>query len=183
MPEVPPWSEFPMTICRDLFGFAKSSYSAIELRNVFYSNVATHQGSLLVYTDVSKEGENVSFAVSSPSQSVERKISPYASILMAELLAIKDAITIASQTQHNNITIISDTRNSIEAIFKFNNKHPLVNDILGTVYATNKLYCFCWIHSHVVIAEHNADDVMAKAAAQSATHTDISLTKNRIQKC
>ena len=35
-----------MTMCIDLFGFTKSSYSAIALRNVFYQHVATHQESL-----------------------------------------------------------------------------------------------------------------------------------------
>ena len=38
-----------MTMSKDLFKFTKSSYSAIELRNVFYQHVATHQGSLDIH--------------------------------------------------------------------------------------------------------------------------------------
>ena len=37
--------------------------------------------------------------------------------------------------------------------------------LLNTIYAENKSYCFCWIPSHVGIAEHDTVDVMAKTAA------------------
>ena len=91
-----------------------------------------------------------------------RAIQPHLSIYTAELLAISDAITYAT----DQYTIFTDSKSSIQSLMNHNSKHPIIRKIHTNIVKHRKKITMCWVPSHVGIHGNEKADEMARAAVQ-----------------
>jgi ribonuclease HI len=128
----------------------------------------SHQRS--IFTDGSKDAGSVGCAAVKGDALIVRKLPPQSSIFTAELFAILDAITIASNDDAQSFAIFSDSKSALQALQIYNNNHPIVQQInrwLIRLHSRHKDIQLCWVPSHVGIAGNERADEAAKQAANS----------------
>ena len=92
-----------------------------------------------------------------------------ASILSAEIHAIEMATNIIAEVNGIKFVVFSDSYNTLKCIEDAETQHPIARKIIHNIdrlqRETGKLVHMCWIPSHVEIADNEAADKAAVAAA------------------
>ena len=172
-----PWMLSNLDVCGDIIKNAKRDIPENRLKNLFTCHLQSHmENQLLIYTDGSKTNTGVAFSVAGYQQggiirTEARKIPPEASIFTAELYAILLAVRKGAKTTYNYVTIVSDSKSSIQAINQIPSKNPIVNLIQEKIYQSEKNFNLCWVPSHVGIPGNE----LADRAAQEATKRNASI--------
>ena len=71
-------------------------------------------------------------------------------------------------TPENIITIVSDSKSSIQALSSPQSKNPLINKTRSICYKTGKKYQLCWVPSHVGITGNEQADRLANRATKNS---------------
>ena len=100
----------------------------------------------------------------------EFKLPEMSSIYTAELTAIYKALNFAVERNEQTVNIISDSRSAIQAMEKYCDKNPIIQDIHSLI-ATNhtKTFYFCWVPSHVGVPGNELVDDLARQSAENGT--------------
>ena len=144
-------------------------------------HIKAHRTTEIYYTDGSKNTDGTAYAYHHRTHNQKTRISNYASIYTAELLAIKDVITKATITNTNKALILTDSLSAIDGINKMLNKHPIITQILDLIQQSSIELTICWVPSHSGIQGNEIADKLAKEAITIETITNISLPQNDIK--
>ena len=171
LPETPPWIINNIKICADIIQHAKRKISEPVLKMIFTNHINTHQTNqdeTILYTDGSKTADGTAFAVvrMRPPLKEARKMHHTASVFTAELTAMLCAVIKSRAFSEKSVTIISDSKSSIQAIASLQSKNPLAIEIRTQCYETDKTFHFCWVPSHVDIRGNEHADKLAKDATK-----------------
>jgi kelch-like protein 2/3 len=154
----------------------KDKMSNLNLCRLFTGHIATdHSDHNHIFTDGSKDADNVGCATISGVETLSRKLNPQSTIFTAELYAILDAMNFIDSSDTTNHTIFSDSQSAIQAIQLYNNNHPIVMEIntwLIRLSSRHKIIRLCWVPSHIGIPGNEAADTAAKAASTSDNAID-----------
>ena len=133
------------------------------------------------YTDGSVMESKVAAAAVHKDISTQLRLNDGASILQAELVAIREAIYIATRANYNTACILSNSKAAIQAIDSIHphdNKH-LIKSIHEAVRQLHTPPVIAWIPSHIGIPGNESADLAAKDALNRA-HPDVYIsTSNR----
>ena len=184
--EYAPWTVTNVAACDDLIRNAKHTIPEKTLKLIFNSHLRTHMdGQLLVYTDGSKTTDGVAFAIvgfqrSEIFSAESRKIRNEASIFAAELYAILLAVQKSTKLDIYEITIISDSKSSIQAITNTHSKNPIVNLIKEKIHESGKRFKLCWVPSHIGVHGNELADKLAREGTKKEVSTNIPILKGDI---
>ena len=186
--ECAPWMVTDVAACGDLIENSTKDIPESALKLIFNSHLQTHMdGQPLVYTDGSKTNDGVAFATVRYQQrrvfvAESRKIRNEASIFTAELYAILLAVQKLKNLANNNeVTIITDSKSSIQAIENTYSKNPMVNLIKERIYEAKKRFQLCWVPSHVGVTGNELADKLAREATKKTTCSNLPILKGDMQ--
>jgi len=142
---------------------------------------------LAIYTDGSlcQQTQKAACGIYVPKENIETSwsLSSTTSILTAELTAIWKALTSFWQSEYELISIITDSRSSIQVIKNYRtSSSPLVSAIVEEIYGYNSAGTkveFIWIPSHCKIGGNERADRLAQ---QGLTAPTAGTYKNKINK-
>jgi len=167
----PVWRVRHDLVCEGVKSPSKNNIQANHLKALFIDHQRTcHSNEYHIYTDGSKNNENVGSAAVSADARILRRLCGTSSIFTAELRALHDALVIASNSAALKITIFSDSKSVLQALQIHNNNHPIVSEIVHWLLLLsdrNKDISFCWVPSHVDIDGNETADACAREAANS----------------
>ena len=152
------------------------------------SNLDTEWSGISIFTDGSKDGDNVgaSYVLYSNNEETTAKkfkLGRCCSVFQAELLAIKQALlwvincystrhisgaSIRSGQQPEVIKLFSDSQSAVIAISDRNSPNVIVNEILTIIQeieARNLVVYIAWIKAHFGITGNERADQLAKEAS------------------
>ena len=184
--EDPPWKTDNIYVCEDIIRNAKRSIPENTLKMIFTNHLQSHmEDNLLIYTDGSKTKDGTAFSIVGYEQNrllaaEVRKLRDCTSIFSAELYAILLAVRKSQRAHHQDITIVSDSKSSIQAISQLFSKNPLVTLIQEQIQKTNKRYHLCWVPSHVGVSGNERADRAANDATKCNSHLEVSIPKGDI---
>lgn len=181
VPESPPWHIDGVGVCQEMMANRKGDTPHHILKNMFEDHLQEHSESLIVYTDGSKSEDGVGFACYSSRTTSQRHIPSGASNYTAELLAIMEAINLSSNEPFDNITIVTDSKSSIQAIASLNYQHPIVNSIRHSIITGQKRITLCWVPSHVGVLGNERADELARNSIGTLPISHVSLPRSDIK--
>ena len=181
IPASPPWMEGDLSICTELDNVQKNQYPEAALRRIFSNHLLDHRNSKILYTDGSKTENGVAFAVVGDGDAVSHRISGLASVFTAELLAILQAVKQARTDYTESVTIITDSKSSIQAITKLYQSNPIVNQIKNEIYDSKKSVKLCWVPSHIGVGGNEEADLKAREATCHPDITQIPLPRSDLK--
>lgn len=168
---IPIWQIDNSIICNTFKCGKKSDYNTADIRSCFLDHQQmSHHEETHIYTDGSKDRNEVECAAVCGDYSILRKLPPQSSIFTAELRAIVDALIIISNSAPNNFVIFSDSKSVLQAIDLYNNHHPIVRKIntrIVRLAARQKNIKLCWVPGHINVEGNETADVKAREAAKS----------------
>ena len=173
--EFPPWIISEPNICKKLF--IKKNLSNEEIRARFMEHDRIHANSIKLYTDASKSPNGVACAVVAKDLVRSGRISDYASIFTAEMVAIEKALEEVYYMPGAIFTNYTDSYSSLTAIKQMNSSNPILNKILKWLHCIeckSKEVKFCWVPAHVgVIGNEAADEEAKKAVLEDVSYKKI----------
>lgn len=179
----PSWSYPPVKIC-PFIQMGKTNQLATDLKNKFLEHRDIHNSNHH-YTDGSKSGEGVGFAVVSPNKIIKGRLTAEASVFSAELYALREAISnILKDSTAANHTIFSDSQSALMSLTSGATRSPLVESVRRKYHQAldkNLNLELCWVPSHTDIAGNEKADAVAKEATtlreahswRAIPHTDM----------
>ena len=180
-PRCPPWEIGNIDICTEMYQYQKGNTSDDVLRTCFLEHLEGHSHNYQIFTDGSKTSEGVSFSVASNTTSISHRIKGENSIFTAELYAIKEAVMHANSTPHVSITIITDSKSSIQALAKPFSENPIVKNIHKMLHSNGKLFSLCWVPSHVGVPGNEKADRLARAAISNPQVLQTPITRDDLK--
>ena len=177
IPKLAPWIKPPINFCFHMEEFPKKDISTTEIKAQFLRH--QHQTDIDIYTDGSKtknervgSGLAILYEADKPKNiftTKATKLSNKATILTAELEAIKIGLQLFFGFRDKTIAIYSDSKGALQSIMQYDPKHPTVKEIQGQIsrlYAYNTKIIFCWVPSHCGIAGNEHADKQANLASK-----------------
>ena len=117
-------------VCNDISITSKKDFNPDDLKLVFLEHIQEKYPNFVqIYTDGSKLKNGVCFAYFHASAERGIKLDNIASIFNAKLYVILNVLQSIEHTHYINFTILTDSKNLIQAINKVNNEHPIVTKI------------------------------------------------------
>merc|ERR1712237_149034 len=175
--DLPPWMTGGLSICTELDNIQKDQYPTAVLRGIFLNHLMGHRNSKTLYTDGTKTDNGVAFAVAGDGDAVSHRISGLASVFTAELLAILQAVKQARTDPRESVTIITDSKSSIQAITKLYQSNPIVTQIRDEIFDSKKSVKLCWVPSHIGVEGNEEADSQAKEATSNPNITQTHLPR------
>ena len=176
-PQLAPWIEPKVKFCFQMENFPKKEISLAEIKAQFFEH--KHDTNIDIYTDGSKTGnERVGAGLAilleedKPGNIFTTKgikLCNKATILTAELEAIKTGLAGFLGARDKTLAIYSDSKGALQSIMQYDPKHPIVKEIQSQVsrlYAYNNKITFCWIPSHCGIAGNELADKQANLGSK-----------------
>ena len=185
--DFPPWQLNGIDRCGDVIKNAKSSIPEVTLNMVYRHHIATHDSdNLIAYTDGSKTSDGVAFSMIAkpPSQPVVTKsfrIDDSTSSYSAELHAILYVTLYAKRSNTRDLTIMSDSKSSIQALSSPYAKDPLVTEIQRNIHDADQKVLLCWVPSHIGIPGNEQADKLARGATNAPVKIRNRLCRNDIK--
>ena len=167
IPEIPPWTLPSAVVDLSLAADKKDISEAPSLLNKFRELKHKYRTHTFLYTDGSKDANNVGAGVVMGEVSHKTGLHKDASVFTAELVAIKEALGLIAHENFSNFVIFSDSLSALEALQNKNFKHQIVTDIftaLFNLHNAHKTVVFAWVPSHIGIPGNEKADRAAKAA-------------------
>ena len=166
---IPVWQAKHDLICTNYEYPKKGTCPDSVMRGYFNDHkLRYHENQFHIFTDGSKSEQGVGSAAVSASSKRSIKLMPESSIFTAELCGILCALQIVNKSRYSEYVIYCDSRAAISVVQHYDSTHPLINKItawLIKIGNKNKSIKFCWCPAHVGIAENEAADREAAAAA------------------
>lgn len=163
--------QLPATIqCSGFRRERKEDMSATSLRALFLDHVRIeHHQDIPIFTDGSKDGASVGYAVCTPQQTSSYSLPSSASIFTAEMQALRETMDIINATPGQNFVVFSDSLSALQALNMYNNNHPIAHEILRWLVRLSerqKTVRFCWVPAHCGVTGNETADAAARTAAQ-----------------
>ena len=141
------------------------------LRNMHRSKIKEYEGYKSIYTDGSKMECGVGAAAVMGRYVKKASLPSVASIMTAELIAIRLALSIVSESDHGKFIICSDSMSAINAVDNYldNSDNALVSRIafeMNDLISAGKKIAITWVPSHVGVVGNEKVDAAAKEAAR-----------------
>ena len=163
-----PWILKRATICTTLSYLLKRNLTNPEIfRQHALEHIRRKGNRTLVYTDGSRSETGTGAAAIFPDSEILVSIAAPASVFTAELTAIAAALDRAKDLAANALTILSDSRSSLDAIANYSPSNRLLRKIhlqIHNLIVAGKHVELCWIPAHVGIQGNEEADQAAKQA-------------------
>lgn len=181
----PPWLYPHPVIDVRLRKYSKKNTPPHETITAFRAILEEDPTSEVIYTDGSKQGENVGLSVVKGDEIYKYKLPPITSIFTAEMQAIAVALYRAIESRHESFLICSDSYSSITCLknlYKDNLSLLKIRTYLVTLERQQKRIRFLWVPSHIGIKGNEVADKAAKEAALG-DHDNIRVYERQDIKC
>lgn len=163
----PPWLFQPSSVVSSLRTHKKAHTPPEIFRARFLELKNDLSDYSFIYTDGSKEGDNVGFSVTSESETISSFLLPtYSSIFTAEIIAILIALQYTKKF-NKKFAICTDSLSSIDAILNINNQTYYPSLIRNLLYLQSPNIKLIWVPGHVQIAGNEFADKIAKDTLRS----------------
>ena len=93
------------------------------------------------------------------------------------MTAIREAVRLTNRREESCLTIRTDSKSAVQGIGKYNNKHPIVSNIIEEMSQKSNTYRLCWIPSYIGLEGNEAADKAAVAATNSNDVQDCNIPK------
>ena len=113
--------------------YKKHDYPTEQLKIFFNSHLHIQADSHILYSDGSKTEDGVGYTVVGQRVTTSRRVQHEASISAAELCALYNGIRHCQGVAQSSITLITNSRSSIQALNKYNSSNHLVQKIQCTL--------------------------------------------------
>ena len=175
-PETPPWTMNTPKVIMDMSSFKKSECDSETYKAHFGEIRDRYNDFYAIYTDGSKDGDNVGCAAVSKYHNSKQRLPDNASIFSAEVKAIDLALTFASTYTEDKYIIFSDSLSVLTSLKNRKTKNALVQEILLKLddICKSKEIVFCWIPSHIGIRGNEKADCAAKQSL-NLSHSNVKL--------
>ena len=178
-----PWTSIPVTVVHNDHLPSKHTTEA----EVFKTFTLATLDQLTIdkpvsYTDGSVIKSKAAAAAVHKGTAIQLRINEGASILQAELVAIREAIYMATRANYNTACILSDSKAAIQAIDSLHphdNKH-LIKNIHEAAQQLHTPPVIAWIPSHIGIPGNESADLAAKDALNRG-HPDVYIATSKRQ--
>ena len=172
LPRFSYWQFPPLPVCSPVISNRNWLLDS-ESHALFLEHYTTHTDSIPVFTDGSKSGAGVGYAVVFPSFCRGGCLPDNASVFTAEMSAIILAFKLIFTLPISSFTIFSDSRSALSALQHFgpSSPHPLVLSALEWFYLLHRRgysVRFCWVPAHVGVLGNERADRLAKEASTRA---------------
>ncbi|KAG1672408.1 RNA-directed DNA polymerase from mobile element jockey [Nymphon striatum] len=166
LPSIPPWTMYRPIINFSLTGLKKGTTPSIVYLNKFLEVSDSYHGYHHIYTDGSRQNDEVAAAAISSLMSLSSRLPDKSSIFSAESKALLLALDIVENSTYGRYIILSDSLSCLMALDSMKYSHPTICDILVKLHLLTKSnhVIFCWLPSHVGISGNEKADFAAKSA-------------------
>ncbi|KAG1679877.1 RNA-directed DNA polymerase from mobile element jockey [Nymphon striatum] len=165
LPPIPPWTMHRPIINFSLTGLKKGTTFYVYLYK-FLEVSDSYHGYHHIYTDGSRQNDEVAAAAISTLTSLSSRLPDKSSIFSAESKALLLALDIVENSTYGRYIILSDSLSCLMALDNMKYSHPTICEILlklHTLSSSNHVI-FCWLPSHVGISGNEKADFAAKSA-------------------
>jgi len=178
---MPPWHLKSCNVDTSLINYVSKYNNPELLKNLALEKIENYRNSVHIYADASKTpGDETSAAFCVPELNIQHgaRTTDNITIFAAELTAIKLALMWVMNTLDEDVSIVSDSYSSLQAITSGKTicRPNLLLDILNLVTNYNKNIRFVWLPSHIGIKGNELADKLANSAtANSGIEVDVGL--------
>ena len=162
----PPWMLKRAEFCSGLMSLSKADNPNV-IRTKAIAHIQEKNNSYNLYTDGSKSEAGVGYAVVSQDNTVKKSLPEVTSIYTAELAALREAVHMIENINHDRFVIYSDSKSALIATQSFNPKCRLVKEVqmkIDSLIRMGKSIMMCWVPAHVGLRGNEAADRAAKEA-------------------
>ncbi|KAG1653063.1 RNA-directed DNA polymerase from mobile element jockey [Nymphon striatum] len=166
LPSIPPWTMHRPIINFSLTGLKKGTTPSYAYLYKFLEVSDSYHGYHHIYTDGSRQNDEVAAAAISTLTSLSSRLPDKSSIFSAESKALLLALDIVENSTYGRYIILSDSLSCLMALDNMKYSHPTICEILlklHTLSSSNHVI-FCWLPSHVGISGNEKADFAAKSA-------------------
>lgn len=163
------WTLKRATIEQDMTDIKKNELPPHIVKILHLEHMRQYQGYAVIYTDGSKTDDGVGSAAVMGDIVKRMSLPVMATVMTSELYAIKLALDIIRDTNHNNYVICSDSLSSIQCIDHYTENNHLLHRIMYLIdqrITEGNNIIISWVPSHVGIENNEKADVAAKEAAR-----------------
>ncbi|KAG1713967.1 RNA-directed DNA polymerase from mobile element jockey [Nymphon striatum] len=166
LPSIPPWTMNRPIINFSLTGLKKGTTPSYVYLNKFLEVSDSYHGYHHIYTDGSRQNDEVAAAAISSLRSLSSRLPDKSSIFSAESKALLLALDIVENSTYGRYIILSDSLSCLMALDNMKYSHPTICEILFKLHnlSFSNHVIFCWIPSHVGISGNEKADFAAKSA-------------------
>ncbi|KAG1671734.1 RNA-directed DNA polymerase from mobile element jockey [Nymphon striatum] len=166
LPSIPPWTMLRPIINFSLTGLKKGTTPSYVYLNKFLEVSDSYHGYHHIYTDGSRQNDEVAAAAISSLTSLSSRLPDKSSIFSAESKALLLALDIVENSTYGRYIILSDSLSCLMALDNMKYSHPTICEILLKLHilSSSNHVIFCWLPSHVGISGNEKADLAAKSA-------------------
>ncbi|KAG1705494.1 RNA-directed DNA polymerase from mobile element jockey [Nymphon striatum] len=166
LPSIPPWTMNRPIINFSLTGLKKGTTPSYVYLYKFLEVSDSYHGYHHIYTDGSRQNDEVAAAAISSLRSLSSRLPDKSSIFSAESKALLLALDIVENSTYGRYIILSDSLSCLMALDNMKYSHPTICNILVKLHLLTKSnhVIFCWLPSHVGISGNEKADLAAKSA-------------------
>lgn len=175
-----PWGYRRFQIDTSLRNTKKEGSSMAILKAMAMEKLQNHQGRHLIFTDGSRSEGRTGLSVVLPERAIIKRLPDQTSVYMAELLAIYMAIKEA-QNLRENVTIVTDSLSSLDAIQNFETRNPVTN-LIQRLLGENTFIRLLFVHSHTGLSGNELADDKAREATEKQEPDFLDLGLHDIKK-
>ena len=165
--EYPLWDMPQPSTLSHIAAYEKDNTLPQFYRDQFHLTKYRYANYKCIYTDGSKNGTKVAYALVTPLFTHSQRLPDNSSIFTAEALAVFNALQYIKISKFGKFIIFTDSLSLIQSIENFNEKNAVILSIfkiLGQIFEKKKKVILCWIPSHVGIRGNELADRAAKQA-------------------